>query len=204
LAIFALFGASLVVMLINYRSMQKWEKKALDERDEAHTIALTDPMTGVKSKHAFLLIQKEFDEAIEGGSVGEFAVAVCDVNGLKVINDTLGHKAGDEHILKASKMVCDIFQHSPVFRVGGDEFVVILTDRDYLIRKELVLELHNRSVEHISIKGVVISGGLSDYKPGEDANFHDVFERADALMYEEKQLLKGMGAITREDADSTT
>ncbi len=124
------------------------------------------------------------------------------MNGLKVINDTLGHKAGDEYILKASRMICDIFQHSPVYRTGGDEFVVILHGRDYLIRKELVLTLHDRSVEHISTNEVVISGGLSDYQPGLDNSFHDAFERADALMYEEKKLLKGMGAISREDAEA--
>ena len=124
------------------------------------------------------------------------------MNGLKVINDTLGHKAGDEYIQSASKMVCDIFQHSPVFRTGGDEFAVILRGRDYLIRNELVLALHDRSVVHISTNEVVISGGLSDYIPEEDTCFHDVFERADALMYEEKKLqLKGMGAVTREDAE---
>ena len=201
LIIMVLFGVSLIVMLINYRSMKKWEDKAIEERDEAHTIALTDPMTGVKSKHAFLLSQKEFDEAIEAKMAEKFAIVVCDVNGLKVINDTLGHKAGDEYIMQASHMVCDIFQHSPVYRVGGDEFVVVLTDRDYLIRKELVLALHDRSVEHISTKDVVISGGLAEYLPEEDSCFHDVFERADALMYEEKQLLKGMGSITREDAE---
>ncbi len=73
--------------------------------------------------------------------------------------------------------------------------------RDYLIRKELVLALHDRSVEHISTGDVVISGGLSEYRPGEDTSFHPVFERADSLMYEEKKLLKGMGAVTREDAE---
>ena len=198
LVIMGLFGISLAVMLVNYRAMQKWEKKALEERDAAHTIALTDPVTGVKSKHAFLLNQKELDAAIEEGTAEEFAVVICDVNGLKAINDTLGHKAGDEYILSASRMVCEIFQHSPVFRVGGDEFVAVLTGHDFLARKELVRELHDRSVEHIGTKEVVVSGGFSDYKPGEDASFHDVFERADALMYEEKQLLKSMGAITRE------
>ena len=202
LVIMALFGASLAVMLVNYRSMQKWEKKAVEERDEAHAIALTDPLTGVKSKHAFLLNQKEVDAAIEEGTAGEFAVVVCDVNGLKVINDTLGHKAGDEHILSASRMVCNIFQHSPVYRVGGDEFVAVLKGHDYLVREELVRELHDRSVGHIGTKDVVVSGGFSDYKPGEDSSFHDVFERADALMYEEKQLLKSMGSITREDAET--
>ena len=200
--IVGLFGLSLVVMLSNYLTMQKWEKKANKERDEAKTIALTDPLTGVKSKHAFLLNQKQIDASIHEGTTDEFAVVVCDVNGLKVINDTLGHKAGDEYILKASRMVCDIFQHSPVYRTGGDEFVVVLHGRDYLIRKELVLALHDRSVEHISTNEVVISGGLSDYQPGVDSSFHDVFERADALMYEEKKLLKGMGAISLEDAEA--
>ena len=203
LVIIGLFGISLVVMLVNYRTMQKWEKKALEERDEAHTIALTDPTTGVKSRHAFLLKQKEVDAAIEEGIANEFSVVICDVNGLKVINDTLGHKAGDEYILNASRMVCKIFQHSPVYRVGGDEFVAFLTGHDYLARKELMQELHDRSVAHIGTKGVVISGGLSDYRIGEDASLHDVFERADALMYEEKLLLKNMGAITREDAEGS-
>ena len=146
--------------------------------------------------------QKQIDASIEGGDADAFAVVVCDVNGLKVINDTLGHKAGDEYILKASRMICDIFQHSPVYRTDGDEFVVILHGRDCLIRKELVLALHDRSVEHISTKEVVVSGGLSEYQPGMDASFHDVFERAVELMYEEKKLLKGMGAISREDAET--
>ena len=201
LVIVTLFGMSLVVMLVNYRSMQKWEMKAVNERDQARNTALTDPMTGVKSKHAFLLSQKDYDTSIEEKSAKPFAVAVCDVNGLKVINDTMGHKAGDEYIIKACRMICNIFQHSPVYRTGGDEFVVILTGRDYLIRKELMLALHDRSVEHISTKEVVVSGGLSDFNPEEDTCFHDVFERADALMYEEKKLLKGMGSISREDAE---
>lgn len=196
-----LFGLSLFVMFVNYSTIKRWEKKASEERDKAQTIALTDPMTGVKSKHAFLLQRNEINAAIEGKTMGDFAIAVCDVNGLKVINDTLGHKAGDEYIQSASRMICDIFQHSPVYRTGGDEFAVILRNRDYLIRKELVLMLHDRSVAHISTNEVVISGGLSDYKPEEDTSFHDVFERADALMYEEKKLLKGMGSVTREDAE---
>ena len=202
LVIAVLFGLSIGVMIINYSTSNKWEKKAALERDEARTAAMTDPMTGVKSKHAFLLNQKQIDASIEEKTADKFAVVVCDVNGLKLINDTLGHKAGDEYIISASKMICDIFQHSPVYRTGGDEFVVILTGRDYIIRKELVLALHDRSVEHISKKEVVISGGMSDYEPETDTSFHDVFERADSLMYEEKKLLKGMGAISREDAET--
>jgi len=197
--IVGLFGLSLVIMLSNHLIMQKWEKIANEERDEARNAALTDPLTGVKSKHAFLLSQERTDAAIRDGTADAFAVVVCDLNGLKVVNDTLGHKAGDEFIRKASKMICDIFQHSPVYRTGGDEFVVILQGRDYLTRETLVQALHDRSVEHISTNEVVISCGLSDYRPGSDSSLHDAFERADALMYEEKKLLKDMGAVTRED-----
>ena len=199
--IVGLFGLSLAIMLSNYLSMQKWEKLANEERDKARTAALTDPVTGVKSKHAFLLNQKQVDDSIKEGTADDFAVVVCDLNGLKVINDTLGHKAGDEYIFNASRTICDIFQHSPVYRTGGDEFVVVLRGHDYLIREELLKELHDQSVENISKNEVVISGGVSEYRPGLDNSLHDAFERADALMYKEKKLLKSMGAISREDAD---
>jgi len=198
LVITILFILALSAMLINHLSMAKWEKKAVAERDAAKETAFRDPLTGAKSKHAYLLKEQEYDTLIAEGRADGFAVVVCDVNGLKQINDTQGHKAGDEYIRRAFNMVCDIFQHSPVFRIGGDEFVVVLSGRDYAARGDLMQALHDRSVEHIGSSGVVISGGLADYEPGEDMNFHSVFEHADALMYEEKKLLKALGAVTRE------
>ncbi len=203
LIITILFVLALAAMLINHLSMEKWEKKAVEERDKAKETAFKDPLTGAKSKHAYLLKEEELNASISEGRARDFAVVVCDVNGLKKINDTLGHKAGDEYIRQAFVMICDIFQHSPVYRIGGDEFVVVLSGRDYIIRKELVLALHDRSVEHISKGGVVISGGLAEFSQEEDPSFHSVFERADSLMYEEKQLLKSLGAVTREDAEET-
>ena len=131
------------------------------------------------------------------GTQKPFAIAVCDVNGLKHINDTLGHKAGDDYIRSAARFIGDIFTHSPVFRMGGDEFVVILTDRDFDSRGELMKTLHDESVRHIAEGQVVVSGGISDFIPGEDVSSHAVFDRADALMYEEKKALKSLGAKTR-------
>lgn len=124
-------------------------------------------------------------------------MAVCDVNGLKFINDTQGHKAGDKYIQKAAKMICELFMHSPVYRTGGDEFVVILSDADYLNRSVIMKRLHDMSVENIEKGGVVVSGGISDYEPNVSESFKSVFEKADALMYEEKKMLKCMGAATR-------
>ena len=68
-------------------------------------------------------------------------VAVCDVNSLKAVNDTLGHKAGDEIIRRACSLICNTFKHSPVYRIGGDEFAVILSGRDYERRQELLSEM---------------------------------------------------------------
>lgn len=187
-----MFSIAVAMMFSNHAYLSR-------RANESEQAANVDPMTGVKSKHAYLKKERDINESIVNGTAKAFAVAVCDVNGLKKINDTLGHKAGDEYICKASKLICEIFKHSPVYRTGGDEFVVVLTDRDYAVRKELMKVLHDRSVDHISTNGVVVSGGLSTFAAGEDASFHQVFERADALMYEEKQLLKGLGSITRDE-----
>lgn len=188
----AMFGFAMVIMITNHSYMNK-------RSNENERLANIDPMTGIKNKHAYLTRERELNEDLRRGTCKEFAIVVCDVNGLKKINDTYGHKAGDEYIREACRMVCEIFQHSPVYRVGGDEFVAILMGRDYAVRKELLLALHDRSVKHIGAGGAVVSGGMSVLRPADDTDVHLVFERADARMYDEKQLLKRLGAVTRDD-----
>lgn len=189
----SLFALAVIMMFSNHSFLNKRTR-------ESEMIANRDPLTGVKSKHAYLVKQKEIDEAIAETQCADFAVVVCDVNGLKHINDTQGHKAGDEYICAASAMICEIYQHSPVYRLGGDEFTVILSGHDYDIREELLQMLHNRSVDNISLGRVVVSGGMSMFEPESDHDFHTVFERADELMYKEKMLLKSLGAVTRDDS----
>lgn len=89
-----------------------------------------------------------------------------DLNFLKVINDTYGHEKGDISIKTICRIVCNVFDHSPVFRVGGDEFVVILMNED----------LNNV--------------GYAVYEKGVDNTADDVFERADANMYADKAAQK--------------
>ena len=185
-----MFIFALIIMLSNYSFMNR-------QNQEKERIANTDAMTGVKSKHAYLISEQEINGLIQRGKGGEFAVVVCDVNGLKYINDNFGHKAGDDYIRAASAMICELFQHSPVYRTGGDEFVVLLRGRDYENRAALMDELHRTSERHIGTNQVVVSGGISDYAQGSDADYHAVFARADSLMYENKQALKRMGAKTR-------
>ena len=88
-------------------------------------------------KNAYGEFEKKLNQQIQSGEDVEFAIAICDVNGLKTVNDTQGHIAGDKYIRMASKLVCETFKHSPVFRVGGDEFVAILRGSDFDRREKL-------------------------------------------------------------------
>ena len=75
--------------------------------------------------------------------------------------------------------------------------MAVLKGRDYEVKDKLMKMLHDRSAENISLGKVVVAGGVSEYRPGEDRHFHAVFDRADKLMYAEKMALKANGAITR-------
>jgi diguanylate cyclase (GGDEF)-like protein len=193
-----LFALALAVMLINYYSMRRWEQKATEERDQALLASLTDSMTGVRNKHAFAIKESELEAKIVEDSVENFGIVVGDVNGLKRINDTLGHKAGDEYICAASRMLCDYYKHSPVFRIGGDEFVMILQGQDYDNRDSILSAIDKEIEGNIGSNNVVISLGMTVYERGVDESFHEVFKRADDLMYKRKEQLKSMGAVVRD------
>ena len=196
--VIGLFIMALGAMLINHFSLKKWEDKAVKERDDAREVAYKDPLTGVNSKHSYVEYERSMAQKIYDGEAGEFGIIVCDVNGLKNINDTLGHKAGDIYIQDACKLICDFFKHSPVFRIGGDEFAVLLQGHDYEHRHEIMKGINEVIEKNVGTTNVVASLGLAEFDPATDNTFHAVFARADNLMYERKQELKAMGAITRE------
>lgn len=186
------------------KQIQTMQTELKTQIAQVHGQAYQDGLTGVKSKHAYLAMEQQLDEELSGDTHADFAIVVCDVNGLKIINDTQGHKVGDEYIRKACRMICDIFSHSPVYRIGGDEFAVILTGRDYENRTWLMHELHKLSSDHIGTQQAIVSGGMAEYIPGRDHHLHEVFARADEAMYEEKTLLKSLGAVIREDESERT
>ncbi len=191
------FSVAIVILLNNYSLMKKRLIENQEALEHVTNVANIDPLTGVKSKHAYAIGERLINEEIETGLINEFALAICDVNGLKHINDTKGHKAGDEYICAAGKLICDYFSHSPVYRIGGDEFVVYLTGADYYNRYEILAEFNSNVEASIQTGGVIVSVGISDYIEGKDTEVRNVFERADELMYQRKKQLKAMGAITR-------
>ena len=161
---------------------------------EAQMQANIDGLTGVKNKHAYLEIETQMDRQIESRRQTPFAIVLFDVNDLKKVNDTAGHQAGDQYLRDACKVICDIFKHSPVFRVGGDEFAVIAQGNDYDHMEELLglMTAHNEEARRDG--GIVIACGMSKFENNECVA--TVFERADHKMYENKTRLKG-GEVDR-------
>ncbi|MBR4579952.1 MAG: GGDEF domain-containing protein, partial [Lachnospiraceae bacterium] len=129
--------------------------------EAANRKAYKDGLTGVKNKLAYLESLADIEISLENGSLKEYGVVVFDLNGLKTVNDTMGHEAGDEYIKSASRLITQVYRHSPVFRIGGDEFVTILKDDDYKRREELE-KTFLKAVEENRKKGlVVVSSGMA-------------------------------------------
>ena len=161
------------------------------------SMANTDSMTGVRNKHAFSDAEESLDRMIANKEIDKLAVVVCDINGLKHVNDTLGHAAGDKLIKDASNLICNYFIHGAVYRIGGDEFAVLLQGNGYDMMNEVIRDINRQIEDNIATGSVVISIGYSVLED-HDSQLRDVFERADKMMYERKKELKAMGAKTRE------
>ena len=192
-----MFAFALAVMFTNFNYISRKARESELALNRANTLMNTDPLTGVRSKHAYAEAERSLNAQIAAGEAGAFALAVCDVNGMKYVNDTYGHKAGDEYLKSGSHLICETFRHSPVYRTGGDEFVAVLRGRD-LEEREALLATINRQVEdNIPAEKVVVSVGIAVYDPARDRSLHQVFEYADTAMYVRKQQLKAMGAHVR-------
>ena len=155
-----------------------------------------DALTSVKNKGAFSTaieaLQKQLDDDEQPP---QFAIGVFDCNDLKLVNDRYGHDKGDIYLKTACQLICRIFDHSPVFRIGGDEFAVILRNRDFDNREELV-RLFEKESERINAenenkwKQVHIAMGIAVYDPKLDHYVTDAVRRADKIMYADKQSRK--------------
>lgn len=184
-----------IVGIINVEEEHRLEETAQRLRkDLQHTklIANKDPLTGVGSAAAFKAKCELIDNEINAKDKIKFALVECDVNDLKVINDTFGHDMGDEYLKNCSKVFCNVFSHSPVFRIGGDEFVIILFGEQYEKRAELFEKLKssvNRKPDAPK-ESISFAAGMADYSSKIDECVKDVLKRADTFMYINKGKFK--------------
>lgn len=159
-------------------------------------LASKDALTNVRNKTSYDHYVEDLDRQISSGKA-EFAVAMIDLNRLKMINDTYGHEHGNDYIKASCNVICHIFKHSPVFRVGGDEFVVILKDEDYRNRDGLLsefMEFFKEASVDMNVdpwQRLSAAIGMADFSSETDKKSADVFNRADQIMYKNKVEMKG-------------
>ena len=179
---------------VSLSKINKQVEKQSEELSNAIELAYSDPLTGAKSKHAYVEFEDNIDNLIHNEEIDEFAVLVFDVNYLKNVNDTLGHDIGDRYLIESCAMIKESFKYSDVYRYGGDEFIIILEGVDYAKRKELVETFRETVKKNKTQNKPVIATGLSDYVKGKDHSLRSVFNRADKDMYANKKILKGNDA----------
>ena len=181
-------GPRLFFGIIDVDSQIRREQKYAYDLSVANIKANLDALTGVKNKHAYVDLEKQIDGKIDAGEPVSFAVVACDINNVKQVNDTRGHQAGDRYIREGCSMICNVFKHSPVFRIGGDEFVVVSQGMDYDSIDDLMLQMEEENRKSREAGGVIIACGMAKYS--NQKNVSAVFEEADSIMYLNKRELK--------------
>jgi diguanylate cyclase (GGDEF)-like protein len=154
-------------------------------------LAILDDLTNISNRRGFMMLAEKSLEVCSRNQ-SPISLVFFDLNGFKSINDSFGHDEGDKALVAFAKKMKDTFRDSDVFaRLGGDEFVVLLTGASVKFAKETVsrfkqsLEEYNKEANcgfNISFSEGIVST--------DDAKNHSVstlLNKADALMYENKQ-----------------
>lgn len=153
--------------------------------DRLKYLSLNDQLTGTYNRTYF----EEELKRLEGGRDYPVSIISIDMNGLKLINDTMGHKAGDEMLRTCANLLRKPLRKSDFLaRIGGDEFVIVLSNTDekaaalVLSRIGKVIEEHNNQLHGLPVSMAL--GTATTY--GSDKMLDEVLNQADAVMYEQK------------------
>lgn len=166
-------------MIQKYRDMESFVNEALK-----------DALTQLGNRFAMEKYVRQIDPE---QSVG---VVYCDVTGLKGVNDTLGHKAGDDLILRAGACLEQVFGDYGVFRIGGDELLVLCAQIDQDTLAERIRQLECLTAE----KDVNIAVGVI-WQDRADTHLDELLQEAEKRMYEDKAEYYKKTGIERRGAD---
>ena len=176
--------------------MNQQLEQSQEEVEKMTELASKDALTGVGNKAAYDEETRKINEKIKAKEPIKFAIAMIDLNYLKIINDDFGHDNGDAALKHLCQIICSVFVHSPVFRIGGDEFAVIAMNRDYVNIEKLIAKFNRKIDELKNNKELKLPEkasaaiGYSRYNEKEDTCVDDVFKRADEAMYIRKREMK--------------
>ena len=177
-------------------AFENMTKSLLEHEKDQYLLAHIDAMTGLRNTTSYNLWTNGINQEIREKDVN-FGVIVLDVNNLKETNDRYGHDVGNKLIVAVGHILSSVFQGNTIFRIGGDEFLVILQNKALENHRALFRKLDLRCAkEHIMADGTSVSisvaRGFAKYNPETDEQFVDVFNRADDAMYQNKKKIKSI------------
>jgi diguanylate cyclase (GGDEF)-like protein len=168
------------------------DRKKLEE--DIKNLSITDPLTGLYNRRGFIslaLQQIRISERTKRGML----LSYIDLDGMKAINDTLGHKKGDEALIEAAKILREVFREADIIaRMGGDEFAVLILEAG-AVSASLVAERLNARIDlHNTAETrdyrISMSMGIVHYNPETPLSMDEWLSKADECMYEKKRQKK--------------
>jgi len=150
--------------------------------------AYTDSMTGFFNRTYFEDTMSHMASRMD--KLKPISIMVIDIDGLKITNDTFGHRAGDELLVEAAKIISEVFiGHGTITRVGGDEFCIILNNTNYekaSFKRNLIVHLIDKVNSGSRKVPISMSIGLATCSETEDEDIYSIYRRADDDMYQYK------------------
>ena len=158
-------------------------------------LAYLDSLTELSNKTAYAKRVEVLESELLQNSKLQFGIAMLDINNLKMVNDSMGHEMGDQLIQEATDMMKAVFKDCIIYRVGGDEFVILFFPPLLEQMENLVTKFEEHQTEYNRMHrefpcGVWVAVGYSMYDHTKDNKYMDVFKRADELMYWNKNRKK--------------
>ncbi len=153
-----------------------------------------DAMTGVLNRRAgFELLNKIYRDFMK--DKGKVSICFSDINGLKEVNDNLGHEVGDELILTIVDQIKKNIRESDfIIRLGGDEFLIIFVGSDIVQAESIWNRIHDdfRKINEMENRKYIISAshGIEEFKFNSDEYIDEIINLADEKMYNEKRIIK--------------
>jgi diguanylate cyclase (GGDEF)-like protein len=165
--------------------------EAVRLRKELQQLSLTDDLTGLYNRRGFMMFAARAVHTARRQHHRLF-VLFADLDGLKKINDTMGHQVGDKYLEDTATILKDSFRDVDIIaRMGGDEYAVLGSVTDEFIPQTLVQRLEESIAAHNRASPeafpLAMSTGLSTFDPATPEPIEDVIDRADEAMYQQKK-----------------
>jgi len=175
----------IMISLVAYLSMSRVTESVYKK------MAYTDILTGYENRMAFEHRLRECGNL--AGQGYNVTLIIFDVNDLKIINDSIGHKAGDTYIINTANLIYEnLGGQQPLYRIGGDEFASVFVGEEESGIREIMESLKNEKRPAYKNFPFNCACGAASFIQGTDETLRDTFKRADEAMYKAKREQKGL------------